>query len=56
MPIPFALAKRKPVSTFRIFVLGESAAAGFPDPAFSFARILEVMLRARYPGAAGRVA
>lgn len=33
-----------------MFVLGESAAEGDPDPAFSFARILQVMLRERYPG------
>jgi tetratricopeptide (TPR) repeat protein len=48
-PIPFAIPKQKPAGTYRIFVLGESAAAGFPNPAFSFARVLEVMLRARHP-------
>ncbi len=48
-PIPFALPKSKEPGTYRIFVLGESAAMGFPEPAFSFARVLEVMLRARYP-------
>src|SRR5207249_5491162 len=29
--------------------VGESAAQGFPDPSTSFARVLEVMLRDRYP-------
>jgi tetratricopeptide (TPR) repeat protein len=49
-PIPFLLADPKNKDTFRIFVLGESAAMGFPEPSFSFARILEVMLKARYAG------
>ncbi len=35
--------------TYRIFVLGESAAMGDPDPAYAFSRYLEVMLRQRYP-------
>jgi tetratricopeptide (TPR) repeat protein len=40
----------KPAGTVRIFVLGSSAAQGVPDPFFGFGRILEVMLRDRYPG------
>jgi tetratricopeptide (TPR) repeat protein len=48
-PIPFVLPKVKKEKTCRVFVLGESAALGFPDPSTSFARILEAMLRARYP-------
>lgn len=40
----------KPAAAVRIFVLGSSAAQGVPDPAFSFGRMLEVMLRRRYPG------
>jgi tetratricopeptide (TPR) repeat protein len=48
-PVPFALAKAKPKGTVRIFVLGESAAMGFPDPSTSFARVLKVLLRAAYP-------
>ncbi|MCX6903236.1 MAG: tetratricopeptide repeat protein, partial [Verrucomicrobia bacterium] len=40
---------RKVPGTFRIFVLGESAALGTPAPAFGFARILEVMLRQQFP-------
>lgn len=41
----------KPAGTIRIFILGSSAAHGFPEPSFSFGRILEVILRERYPGA-----
>lgn len=48
-PLPLIMPKEKKPGTYRIFVLGESAAQGFPDPSFSFARILEVMLRAAYP-------
>jgi tetratricopeptide (TPR) repeat protein len=39
----------KPAGAVRIFVLGSSAAQGVPDPSFGFGRILEVMLRERYP-------
>ena len=39
----------KPAGAVRIFVLGSSAAQGVPNPSFSFGRILEVMLRERYP-------
>jgi tetratricopeptide (TPR) repeat protein len=49
-PTACLLAARKPAGTIRIFVLGSSAAEGTPDPAYSFGRILEVMLRERYPG------
>ena len=44
------LADPKPAETFRIFVLGESAAMGFPSPRFGFPRVLEVMLREAFPG------
>ena len=40
----------KAEGTCRIFILGESAAMGTPEPAFSFGRMLEAMLRQRYPG------
>jgi tetratricopeptide (TPR) repeat protein len=33
----------------RIIILGESAAAGTPEPAYGFGRILERMLQHRYP-------
>ncbi|HWC00972.1 MAG TPA: tetratricopeptide repeat protein, partial [Bryobacteraceae bacterium] len=49
-PEPYLLRAPKPANHFRIFVLGESAAMGFPDPAFSFGRMVEVMLGERYPG------
>jgi tetratricopeptide (TPR) repeat protein len=45
-----ALPARKAPGTVRIFVLGESAAMGVPNPAFSFGRVLERMLQQRWPG------
>ncbi|MGC2058954.1 MAG: tetratricopeptide repeat protein [Candidatus Sulfotelmatobacter sp.] len=48
-PQVYAIPAVKPPQTFRIFVLGESAAMGDPDPSYSFSRYLEVMLRERYP-------
>jgi tetratricopeptide (TPR) repeat protein len=47
---PFALRLPKPENTCRVFVLGGSAAQGDPDPSFSLARLLTVMLERRYPG------
>jgi len=46
---PFVFSADKPDKTYRVFVLGESAAAGTPDAAFCFGRILQVMLRQKYP-------
>ena len=48
-PQAYAIPTEKPQGTFRIFVLGESAAMGDPDPAYAFSRYLEVMLRERFP-------
>jgi len=48
-PQAYSIPAEKAKSTFRIFVLGESAAMGDPDPAYGFSRYLEVMLRRRYP-------
>src|SRR6202158_3973556 len=48
-PQAYAIPADKPQGTFRIFVLGESAAMGDPDPAYGFSRYLEVMLRERFP-------
>ena len=48
-PQAYAIPGDKPQGTYRIFVLGESAAMGDPDPAYSFSRYLEVMLRQRFP-------
>jgi len=48
-PQVYAIPAVKAPGTFRIFVLGESAAMGDPEPAYGFSRYLEVMLRERYP-------
>jgi hypothetical protein len=48
-PSPLVMEKTKPKDTCRIFILGESAALGDPEPAFGFGRYLEVLLRDRYP-------
>jgi tetratricopeptide (TPR) repeat protein len=45
----YTIPKVKTPETYRIFVLGESAAMGDPDPAYGFSRYLEVMLRDRFP-------
>ncbi|HEX6821565.1 MAG TPA: hypothetical protein VF123_05855 [Candidatus Sulfotelmatobacter sp.] len=49
-PRLYSIPAQKPPGTYRIFVLGESAAMGDPDPAYGFSRYLEVMLRERFPG------
>jgi len=46
---PFLMPAEKHAGTIRIFILGESAAQGTPNPAFGFSRVLEVMLRSQYP-------
>jgi len=46
---PFVFPASKSNDTYRIFVMGASAAAGTPDGAFCFGRILQVMLRLQYP-------
>ena len=48
-PVPFLLPEDKG-DAYRIFVIGGSAARGTPDSAYSFGRVLEVVLEARYPG------
>jgi len=48
-PQAYAIPTQKAPGTYRIFVLGESAAMGDPDPAYAFSRYLEVMLRKNYP-------
>jgi len=48
-PLPLSLSAAKPAGSCRIFVLGESAAMGDPEPAYGFARQLERLLRARHP-------
>jgi tetratricopeptide (TPR) repeat protein len=46
----FRFPAAKATNTYRIFLLGESAAAGDPDPAYGMGRYLQVLLRERYPG------
>lgn len=48
-PRPVTLPAAKPAHTLRVFVLGESAAQGDPAPRFGLARMLEVLLRERFP-------
>ncbi len=47
---PFIFPAVKPEGTVRVVVLGESAAQGTPDGAYSFSRILSRMLESAYPG------
>ncbi len=49
-PNPIFMPAPKPANTCRIFILGESAAQGDPEPAYGAGRYLEVLLRERYPG------
>lgn len=49
LPQVYGIPAQKTRNTYRIFVLGESAAMGDPDPAFAFSRYLEVMLQRRFP-------
>ena len=46
---PFDFPAEKSENTYRIFIMGASAAAGTPDDAFCFGRNLQVMLRKQYP-------
>ena len=49
-PFPLAIPETKPPDTVRIFVFGESAAFGDPQPDFGLPRMLEALLAGRYPG------
>jgi tetratricopeptide (TPR) repeat protein len=46
---PILMEAQKSTNTYRIFILGESAAQGDPEPAYGAWRYLEVLLRERYP-------
>jgi tetratricopeptide (TPR) repeat protein len=48
-PLPVVLRPQKTAGTYRIFVFGESAAQGHPEPAYSFSRVLAVLLQEKYP-------
>jgi tetratricopeptide (TPR) repeat protein len=50
LPWPVSISQSKPHDTVRIFVFGESAAKGEPQPAFGLPRMLEAMLGLRHPG------
>lgn len=49
-PRPVAIPADKPPGSYRVFVLGESAAYGDPQPDFGLPRMIEALLRARWPG------
>lgn len=48
-PVAQAIAVPKPPDTFRIVILGGSAALGTPDDAFGMGRFLEILLQDRSP-------
>jgi tetratricopeptide (TPR) repeat protein len=49
-PVPIRMEAQKAANSYRIFLFGESAANGDPDPAYGVGRYLEVLLRERFPG------
>ena len=48
-PAAIRMKAHKPAGALRVFVLGESAAMGDPEPACGPARYMEVLLRERHP-------
>lgn len=48
-PEVFRVPVEKPAGTFRVFVMGGSAALGTPDAAFGVSRVLQAMLDELYP-------
>lgn len=50
LPTPLRMTARKRSGVCRVFILGESAALGDPEPAFGAARYLKVLLEERFPG------
>jgi len=49
-PAPVVMSAAKGTNTYRIFLFGESAALGDPDPAYGAGRYLEALLNERFPG------
>jgi tetratricopeptide (TPR) repeat protein len=49
-PVARRLLAKKPAGAYRIFLFGESAAQGDPDPSFGAGRYLQTLLRERFPG------
>jgi len=48
-PFPCVIPKIKPPDTIRVFVFGESAAFGDPQPEFGLCRVLKALLEGRFP-------
>jgi tetratricopeptide (TPR) repeat protein len=48
-PFPLAIPRIKEPDTVRVFVFGESAAYGDPQPEFGLSRVLQALLEGRYP-------
>jgi tetratricopeptide (TPR) repeat protein len=48
-PGPVMMEAKKPANTYRIFILGESAARGEPEPSYAASRYLETLLNERFP-------
>ena len=55
-PADIALPQAKESGTVRIFIFGESAAFGDPQPEFGLPRMLQAMLELRHPGVKFEVA
>jgi tetratricopeptide (TPR) repeat protein len=49
IPSPVVMKAKKPPGMIRIFIFGESAALGDPQPHYGAGRYLEALLRARFP-------
>ena len=49
-PGTFRIPVEKPADVKRVFIFGESAAMGDPQPAYGASRYLEVLLREKFPG------
>jgi tetratricopeptide (TPR) repeat protein len=48
-PGPIMMEAKKPANTYRILVLGESAARGEPEPPYAASRYLQALLNERFP-------
>src|ERR1039458_8031004 len=49
LPHPISILRDKAPGTIRVFVFGESAAFGDPQPRFGLPRMLQAMLELRHP-------
>ena len=47
--VPYRIPAEKPMDVYRVFVFGESAAIGVPDPSYGVSRYLDILLEQRYP-------